>query len=267
MTGLSQYSHLVSRLYLKLLSPEVLKLPIQETKATCESCIQVPRYENHLKCCTFHPFLPNYLVGKILLDEKRSPSFITNILKHKISNRVFALPLGVTAPISYQVEFNQYKDEKFGKNPDWLCPYYDLNKQNCGIWRNRGSVCTSFYCESSKGKKGKLFWEKSLDYLSYVEMALAEEALVNLDFSPLQISEQVEFLNRKSATEKELMNDFLDLKLDKKIWNHYEDKEAFYIQCYELVEKMSRKDTDVLLGDLGKKLENEFLKAGAVWKD
>lgn len=267
MTGLSQYSHLISSLYSKLLSSDVLKMPIRETKATCEACIQVPRYENHLKCCTFHPFLPNYLVGKILIDEKKNPSFISNVVKHKISNRVYALPLGITAPVSYQVEFNRYKDKKFGKNADWLCPYYDLNKQNCGIWRNRGSVCTSFYCESSKGKKGKEFWEKSLDYLSYVEMALAEEALVNLDFSPRQISEQVGFLNRKEATDLELKNDFLELKMDKKIWNHYEDKESFYVKCYELVEKMCRKDTNELLGEMGKKLEQDFLKAGAVWKD
>jgi hypothetical protein len=89
-----------------------------------------------------------------------------------------------------------------------------------------------------------------------------------LDFSPRQISEQVEFLNRKTASQQELKNDFLDSKLDKKIWNHYDDdKEAFYIKCYELIDKMSRKETDELLGELGKKLEQDFLKAGAIWKD
>lgn len=242
-------------------------MPIIESKATCGACIQVPRYESHLKCCTFHPFLPNYLVGKILLDEQKTPSFITHVLQHKISNRVYALPIGITAPISYQVEFNRYKDKKFGKNPDWLCPYYDLNQQNCGIWRNRGSVCTSFYCESSKGKKGKVFWEKSLDYLSYMEMALAEEALVNLDFSPRQVSEQLEYLNRKTATQGELKQDYLDVRLDRKLWNHYEDKSAFYIKCYEIVEKMGRKDMEELSGEMGKKLEKDFLKSGAIWKD
>jgi len=267
MTGLSEYSHLISSVYHKLLNPKVLSLPIIESKATCGACIQVPRYENHLKCCTFHPFLPNYLVGKILLEEQESPSFISNVMKHKISNRVYALPIGITAPISYQVDFNKYKDKKFGKNPDWLCPYYNLQNQNCGIWENKGSVCTSFYCESSKGKKGKVFWEKSLNYLSYIEMAFAEEALVNLDFSPRQVSEQLDFLNRKKATREELKQDYLDAKLDQKLWNHYTDKQAFYIKCYEIVKKMERPAVQELMGDLGEKLENDFLKSGAIWSD
>lgn len=261
-----QFKALLPSFYSQILPSEVLGLPIAELKATCNACIEVPKYEEKLKCCTFHPFLPNYLVGQILLDQKKNPSFVSEVMKHKISTREYVLPLGMVAPVSYQVDFNKNKAEEFGKRSDWLCPYYDKIQDRCGIWRNRGSVCTSFYCKSSKGIKGKRFWNEALDYLSYVEMALAEEALVNLDFSPRQISDLLGYINRHQGTKLELKSDSLELKKVKALWNGYfEDQEGFFIKTLEIVKSLSKSQMTELMGEMGESLTEKFVKAGKVW--
>lgn len=261
-----QYSRLISDLYGNLLPNEILKTKTEELKATCNACIQVPHYDPSLKCCTFHPFLPNYLVGQILLDEKSNPTFITETLKHKISNRIFVLPLGIVAPLKFQVELLNLKQKKFGNAQDWLCPYYDKVQNRCGIWQNRGSVCTSFYCESSKNKSGLNYWKKSLDYLSAIEMGLAEEALARLDFSPRQVSDQLEFFNRKELSAQEKKLNRLSKKTFNKIWNGTHDIEAFYVKTLDVVKSLKRQDVKSLMGEHGDTLTRQFVQAGEIWK-
>lgn len=260
------FESLLPRFYTQILPEEILKLPIQESVATCHDCVEVPKYQPDLKCCTFHPFLPNYLVGQILEDQKSAPSFVTEVLQHKISKQEYVLPLGAVAPVKYQVEFNKYREAQFGQDPDWLCPYYDKKKSMCGIWRNRGSVCTTFYCHSSQGDEGKEFWRVALDYLSYVEMALAEEALVHLDFSPRQISDQLEYLNRHRGTRQELRSNSLEMKKAKALWNGYfDDQEVFYIKSLEIVKGFDKNQLAETMGELGVGITQQLLKAGRIW--
>lgn len=260
------FKHLLPDLYKQILPSDILTLNIHETKATCDACIKVPQYKANLKCCTFHPFLPNYLVGQILLDQKTKPSFVTEVLQHKISKRQYSLPLGIVAPVSYQVNFNELKAKLFGRREDWLCPYYDKTLDRCGIWRNRGSVCTSFYCKSSEGLRGKNFWKVALNYLSYVEMVLCEEALVHLDFSPRQVSDLLGYINRHEGSTVELKTDSLSLKTAKNLWNGYfDDQEAFYIKTLEVVKSFDRKQMAESMGDLGLNLTAQIMKAGEIW--
>lgn len=261
------FKHLLPSFYQQILPGDILGMEIKETKATCDACIKVPQYKENLKCCTFHPFLPNYLVGQILLDQKARPTFITQTLQHKISKRQYVLPLGIVAPVAYQVEFNELKSKQFGKREDWLCPYYDRALNVCGVWRNRGSVCTSFYCHSSKGSKGKNFWKVALDYLSYVEMVLCEEALVHLDFSPRQVSDLLGYINRREGTPAELKSDSMSLKTARSLWNGYfDEQESFYIKTLEVVKSFDKKQMADAMGDLGSNLTAQMMKAGGIWK-
>lgn len=201
-------------------------------------------YRKDLKCCTFQPFLPNFLVGKIL--QSQLPS--ADVVKHKILNDDFALPIGIIPSFSFQQQFNNKSLGEFGNRADWLCPYYNREQQNCGIWQYRGTVCTSFVCKSSYGAKGLKFWESLSNYLHYVEMALMEENLVYLDFSPRQTNEMLALLNSGERDHWTAAN-------DKKYWNGYhQDKIAFYIKCAQFVDKMTKKDFKILLGQQGQQL-------------
>jgi len=257
-------------LYQNLLPRVILNADLTETKATCQDCAMAPlkrgvrariTYEPHLKCCTYEPFLPNYLVGSVLLQAQRFPQGVA-ALRRKISTREYALPLGTAPRVSFQVEFNARKEGEFGNREDWLCPYYQTQTQNCGIWKYRGAVCTSFFCKSDYGSKGLGFWEKLSNYLSYVEMALAEECLVELDFSPRQISEQLQYLNRQEASVQELLSPSLAPKNWKSLWNGYDsDIEVFYKKCAQKVQAWDRARLKEAIGEAGAEIETQLKKS------
>jgi hypothetical protein len=259
------------RVYEDLLPKDILAMEAQETKATCDSCLMAkPKnkreifYENHLKCCTFHPFLPNYVVGAVLSEESLAAPNAVSALHHKIQRHEYSLPLGIVAPAKYQLEFNARKDHEFGRREDWLCPYFNREQQNCGIWRHRGAVCTTFYCQSSFGATGLKFWDGLSNYITYVEMALMEEALVMLDFSPRQISDLLEYLNRQDVTKVELKSGRLSEKKERELWNgYYEDQEGFFKKCFQIVSGLDRRSFRELLSEPGERLEENLRKTFA----
>ncbi|MBC7371783.1 MAG: hypothetical protein H7326_09465 [Bdellovibrionaceae bacterium] len=259
----------VPRVYEQILPKDLLQMDLVETKATCDACIMAkPKnrgaifYEDYLKCCTFHPFLPNYAVGAMLTEPAQISAEARSAIRGKISRREYSLPLGLVAPVSYQVEFNHRKENEFGQREDWLCPYFDRDKQNCGIWRHRGAVCTSFHCKSSHGVRGQNYWSELSNYMTYVEMALMEEALVMLDFSPRQIGDLLGYINRFEGTAAELKSPQMALKTARSLWNGYfDDQEGFYKKCFQIVGNLDRKTYRELIGEPGKRLEENLRKA------
>ena len=250
-------------LYGSLIAPKLLAVDVNETKATCENCLRsrdkrfATSYRPDLKCCTFHPYLPNYAVGGLLLQAQETAGI--KKLRQKISGREFAFPIGVMAPFDYQFSFLTKSDEQFGNDANLLCPYFEKNENRCSIWQYRGVVCTSFFCRSDDGQDGQKFWAVLSDYLSYVEMALAEECLVQLDFSPRDLSDQLVYLNKREFEAGETEQKKLSEQEDKILWNGYKDKEEFYKKCFAIIQKVDRNQFKEILGGQGLELEKEVL--------
>ncbi len=252
------------QVYGGLLPRELLDFDPQETKATCNNCaMSRPQnrakvhYAPDLKCCTFHPFLANFMVGALFYEQSSTEAH--RIFRDKITRREYALPLGLVAPVKYQVEFNHRKENEFGQRADWLCPYFNLESKNCNVWRNRGVVCTTFFCKSSYGKKGIKFWEQMSNYLWYVELALLEEALVMLDFSPRQVMTLLEYHNRFKGTVAEKKTSVIPEKKSRELWNgYYDDQEGFYKKSYDIVANLDKKAFHELLGEQGQDLEEQL---------
>lgn len=255
--------HIVPTIYNGLLSRKILALDTSETKATCDNCLRARdkrfayTYKPELKCCTFHPYIPNFAVGGLLLSETESVGI--KKLKNKILMREFAFPVGLMAPFDYQFIFMTKEENQFGNDQNLLCPYYDSLKNQCSIWKYRGVVCTSFYCRSDFGQDGLKFWAVLSDYLSYVEMALAEECLVQLDFSPRDLSDQLQYLNKREFEPAETEQKCLTLEVDKALWNGYSDKFEFYKKCFAIVSKLDRNQFKEILGTQGLELEKEVI--------
>jgi Fe-S-cluster containining protein len=247
-------------IYRKLLPKELLKAEIHETKATCGSC-NWSAYQPNLKCCTYEPYLPNFLVGSLFESAATAPLAL-QALRTKIEKRQFSLPIGMTASVRYQVEFNQRDEKDFGNRADWLCPYYNQAQQNCGIWKNRGAVCTTFFCQSSYDVMGQEFWKQMNDYLTYVEMAVMEEVLVHLDFSPRQISECLQYLNRQEGSATELKSHGLPEAKARKLWNgYYDEQEDFFRQTYKMAQSLTPKNFREAIGELGEEIEGSLLES------
>ncbi len=248
--------------YEKFINPEILNIEITETKATCDNCLRSRDgrfeylYKPELKCCTFFPFLPNYAVGGII-HKKLSGA---NVVKHKILKNEFAIPIGLYPTLKYQYDFQTKAVTDFGNKKNLLCPYYDTINSNCSIWEFRGTVCTTFFCRSDYGKKGIQFWDNLNEYLSYVEMALAEECLVMMDFSPRDVSDQLTFMNQKEFTLKQETQKSLSEKDMKMFWNGYKSPEDFYLMCYSMAMGLTKKQFSEIIGERGKTLEKNVLE-------
>ena len=251
------YQHLIPR--------EILDFSINEQKANCAHCYMAfhhkkneKRYDPKLKCCTYEPFLPNYLIGSLFSDQT-TPESTKGLLRDKIAKRKFALPIGMTAPVKYQLEYQTHREEGFGVNPKWLCSYFDKTNNNCGIWRNRSAVCTSFFCVSDYGEKGKDFWSNFESYLIFVEMALIEEALVQLDFSPRQVNDCLDFVKRHEGKGWELTDSVVPFDVAVKLWNgYYNEQEEFYQKTYEFVRSFDKASLEETMGEMGKNIENKL---------
>jgi Fe-S-cluster containining protein len=244
-------------IYHQILPGELLQAEISETKATCQQC-NWKEYQSHLKCCTYEPYLPNYLVGALFENPATSPE-VLQILREKIRTHQYSLPIGMTASVRYQVQFNHREVKDFGNREDWLCPYYDRKNLNCGIWRSRGAVCTTYYCLSSYGKSGIRFWEKLSDYLTYVEMALMEDVMVEMGYSPRELSECLAYINCVEGTVQEMKNDYLSEKQAKKLWgHHFSDQENFFRQSYRQIKQFDKKKFRQALGEAGADVEESL---------
>ena len=129
-----QLNQIIPLIYKNILSTQVLKLDVTETKATCHDCLRSRdkrfafTYKSDLKCCTFHPYLPNFAVGGLLLQNLETPGLLA--LKNKIIQHEFNFPIGLIAPYEYQFRFLSKDETDFGNDKSLLCPYYDKIKND-----------------------------------------------------------------------------------------------------------------------------------------
>lgn len=258
--------------YSQILPKEILDLPLSESTASCGSCIMAKpvndphrsqaqvqayfrkkqgRYGSNLKCCTFHPFLPNYVVGAILSDSSDKNRFGREVLEKRLQKRKQILPLGVPAPREYQLEFLQNKI-RFGQMDDLLCPYFDQEKNQCGFWIYRGSVCTSFFCASDHSW-GLQFWDELVLYLSLVEMSLSELVLERRGVSSREMMRGFDLIDlgkmRSSERDAQSLSELRRLQRSQ-LWKNHESPESFYKECYQEVLKISQGDLDEALGEV-----------------
>ncbi len=259
-----QLKTIIPEFYKSILNAKVLGIDVTEKAATCDNCLRSRdkrfsyTYKPTLKCCTFHPYLPNYAVGALLSQTDETVGI--RAIKEKIKNHEFSLPIGLLAPFEYQFKFLTKEESDFGNVESLLCPYYDRGTNRCSIWQYRGVVCTSFYCRSDFGQDGLKFWAVLSDYLSFVEMALAEECLVQLDFSPRDLSDQLYYLNKHDFEATEVTQKWIDPQSMKSLWNGYEDLSEFYKKCFAITQKIDRNQFRQILGEQGLALEQEVIQ-------
>src|SRR5580693_4453888 len=107
--------------------PDLFDRPmVQEPRATCSDCAMCDKgeakgelrkgyFHPEIKCCTYHPTLPNYLVGAALRDT--SPEFAVGRerLRKKLVDRIGVTPGWLAAPRKTNVLFEAARDTSFGR--------------------------------------------------------------------------------------------------------------------------------------------------------
>lgn len=262
--GKSALGAQVPDLYQRLvgfLDPDLMRSQIVETLATCDSCAMSrehrgPRakitYEPDLKCCTFDPWVPNFMVGAMLEDPSLSAAGLQAV-REKMNSIEECSPLGLRASTKFQRRFLRKDEHEFGNREDWLCPYYDRVQQNCGVWKYRGNVCVSFFCKSNSGARGLAFWSSLGDLLHLIELSVMEECLVQLDFSPRQLSELLPLIDRQTHLERRALPAITPQE-SRRMWNHYDDPAEFFRKCHRIAQGLTKKDLREILGESGERV-------------
>ena len=235
-------------LYQKCL-PDFFKQPLpEEDKATCSNCAMwcsdaTPQdevekrvfFKPETKCCTFYPYLPNYLVGGVLLDENLPEG--QRRIREKIQSRIGVRPQWLRPSKHYQVLYRHQNSKKiFGRTTLFRCPYYEKEQGNCTIWSHREAVCSTFYCQHSAGKDAHDFWAKLNLFLARVEAMLSYRAVELTSGSLVKQFETVKFYE-EAFTIEEVEQKPPKAEVYKQLWKQWEGREeAFYIECYYAIQ-------------------------------
>jgi hypothetical protein len=158
-----------------------------ESLATCHRCAmalpdvlpeRTPEgyFRPDVKCCSFHPNLPNFLVGAILADETPEMAEGRERIRARLESRMGVGPVWVSAPRKYTLLFLASRKTSFGRSLVLRCPYFSPTSANCSIWRHRDAVCTTFFCKHVGGTDGDAMWRSIETVLRLVERRLAEHA-------------------------------------------------------------------------------------------
>jgi hypothetical protein len=244
-------------LYRSLL-PEFFLTPAPpEEKATCGSCAMCPPpgtpadsarsyFRPDTKCCTYHPRLPNYLVGALLGDERADVAEGGRRVRQVIARGIGVTPCWVAPPRKTRVIYHAARRDSFGRSLVLRCPYYEADGGLCTIWRWRETDCSTFFCKYSAGADGQTFWRSLNGYLHEVQARLARAAIAAV--APELEEPEVE---RGEIT----LEDLEDRRPEgyATFWGAWQGREeALYRACHEHVAGLDRAALDIIAGDEGR---------------
>jgi hypothetical protein len=236
--------------YARLFSDIFDRPEVVETRATCDTCAMCDHGQNapvamdyfrpDAKCCTYHPALPNYLVGAILADQGEELAEGRRRLRAKIAARIGVTPRYLAPPRKYGVIYASGRGAGFfGRAKSMLCPYFDEeNDGRCTVWRYREAVCSTYFCKYTNGKPGWDFWDTLKGYLSHVERTLARYAALTVDNTVTEPNQE------RNSLSLEDIEDLPPLDADyARYWGRgtwVGREEEFYIKCYEQVNVLAK---------------------------
>ena len=97
-----------------------------EPEATCERCAMLPAegapaaerlyFPPEVKCCTYVPALPNFLVGRILADDDPALAAGRASVERRIDARLGVTPLGLEPPPVHALLYKASGGQAFGRS-------------------------------------------------------------------------------------------------------------------------------------------------------
>ena len=244
--------------------PELFDRPyLDETRATCSRCamcdhtaearedktIQPGFFQPDVKCCSYHPTLPNFLVGAALSDASPELREGRERLRAKIAARTGVTPGWIAAPRKYLVVYEAARDASFGRSSRLLCPYYVKGAGSCSIWPYRESICATFFCKHVSGASGHAFWGALRRYLAHVEVSLSRYAVQSLGGGAVEPNLPRMRLTAEDLEEKPPLE--ADYASFWGTWLGHE--EAFYLECASIVGSLGKDEYARVVDDAGGK--------------
>ena len=262
----------LSEVYHSLIAPEILSIAIPKERFAncddCHHCIKAFNPRSTTKCCTYHPVLPNYMVGAILSSDNPLMEEGKRRVLQKISDKLGITPYGIIPPAAHHdTKTNRAKDQNLKEatktNILLKCPFY--HQGGCSIWQNRTENCSTFFCTSVGGKVGEDFWNSFHQYFISIEHKVAIHSLTRIGYPLDKLPTNYIEPDKLGLDDKEghLNEDLYTL-----LWNKWKGNEIeFYKQCFQYSQELSSSEVNGFLEPKDKLLEetvkvkaNEFNK-------
>jgi hypothetical protein len=151
-----------------------LDLPA-EPRSDCAACPQAcaaadlpahpDRFHDDARCCTYHPALSAWMVGRILVDGGQGAALIAA----RMAERDGVSAAGIRADTAHTQRRIALGDAGFGRAVEVRCPFWVGGELACGIWSHRDSVCRSWFCRSGDGPRSVAMWMRLKSLLRALE--------------------------------------------------------------------------------------------------
>jgi hypothetical protein len=202
----------------------------------------LPVFSAVVKCCTYLPTLPNYLVGAILEDPEVDPRGKESILR-RIERGVAVTPLGLGQTGAFKQVYETGLPEVFGRAEALRCPHY-LDDGGCGIWKHRNSICTTWFCKHQRGQVGFQFWMAFRDLLTAIESELTVWAAGQAGIPAAVLAELIR--QPPPSARRPLAEELTEEPsgtVHAKLWGNWRGRETeYYVETARLIAGLSWKD-------------------------
>lgn len=227
----------------------------REEKATCDECVMCPPkgpmppsedvmyFRPDVKCCTYHPRVPNYHVGGLLADESPDIQEGRRRMRERVRSRISVTPHNVSPPRKLEILRMASWRNTMGRSLMLRCPFYAVESGGCTVWKYREIECTTFFCKYSAGADGEAFWKALRAYMVHVERQLAEHAVQAI------MPEYEDVPSPGGMTLEDLEDRPMNPKTYSALWKKWEGREEeFYIACHEHVTSLARERYEAIVG-------------------
>jgi hypothetical protein len=175
-------------------------------------------------------------------------------LERRIAARTAVTPFGLWQVEAGNLDYRRRITARFGLDRDLLCPHYNVEADNCGIWKHRNGVCSSYFCRPARGMSGAAFWLGGFRPLSRAfEPALAQWAAREVGLPDACLMTLYDFRKHPEvAPWSDLCDDegVLDEAAYAAGWGPWLGKEAeFYQRCAEKVGALSWAQVEQICGE------------------
>jgi Fe-S-cluster containining protein len=147
------------------------------------------------KCCTFQPFVPNFLLGS-MLESSAMP----------IAKQAVISPLGLCPTPEYREKFFATEDHERGE--ELKCAFYNKEAKACSVWKSRPSECSVFFCQDSA-----FYRARSSDLFEW-EIAVAQMACLEFGYTNKEVDTLMAWMDSDDAESLESR------------WKHFAGREA-----------------------------------------
>lgn len=161
------------------LVPELHELgALDEPRADCARCVMLPAhlgaghpwaFHEDTRCCTYHPEVPNFLAGRALARGGASAEAI----RARLGDLSGVSAWGIVPSERYRASRAATR-LGFGRDLAMRCPFWVGGLHSCGIWKDRTSVCRTWFCKNEHGAVSMGRWTALRRVLIEVERVLAE---------------------------------------------------------------------------------------------